>query len=352
MNARLTTTLIKKDLTLFVRDRFYFLITVIGLILYVVIYWIMPANVDEELEIALFIPEQQQSGTFLDTEHGIKVTMFSTEDALQEAIKQSKYSAGVVIPEDFLSLIATGQKPRVTLYFSPQSSEELREAIKAMISRAAFMTSGIEDKIELKTEIIGNDMIGRQIPLRDRFIPLLLIAILGTEVLSLASLISTELTQNTVSAILATPVKLSHLLSAKAIMGMTMAFCQTVLFMLIIRGFSHEPLAVFMSLLLGSTLITGLGFLVAAMARDMMGVTSWGMIMFVIFVIPAIGTLFPGLISDWAKVLPSYHLIDAVSKLVSYHASFAEIKGDYFIMLGWSAVSTTAGVLTLRRRYR
>jgi ABC-type multidrug transport system permease subunit len=219
--------------------------------------------------------------------------------------------------------------------------------VNEMVSTAANQ----EILIEIQTQVLGQDMIGNQIPWRNRLIPALLIFILGTEVMSLASLIATELEQRTIRALLVTPLKLNQLLTEKALLGISMAFIQVALFSLIVGAFTHQTLIMILVLLVGCILVTGLGFLVASLARDLMGVTAWGMIAMIIFVIPAIGGIIPGLLADWAKIIPSYHLTDAITQLVNYKAGFDAISGNILIMLGWSLVFIIIGVLTLRRRY-
>jgi ABC-type multidrug transport system permease subunit len=240
----------------------------------------------------------------------------------------------------------------VTIYHSASTPEEIKGAINALINQAAYFITGQDIPLVMQIEILGPDLLGAQIPWRDRLIPMMAVLILGTEILSLASLISTEIEQDTVRALLVTPLKLRHLLSAKALLGIGLAFIQVVLFMTVIGGLTHEPATMILGLLIGSILVTGLGFLIASMAHDSMGVTSWGMILFIVFFIPAIGGMIPGILSDWAKFIPSYFLIDFVSRLSNYGATFGELGGNLLVMLGWSTAFGITGVLALRRRYR
>jgi ABC-type multidrug transport system permease subunit len=265
---------------------------------------------------------------------------------------QNEYPVGIALPEDLLTKLAKGEKPTITVYFSSSAPLEMKGAITALVNQLAYLATGQESPLEMQTEILGPDLLGAQIPWRDRLIPMMAIMILGTEILSLAALISTEVEQNTVRALLVTPLKLHHLFTAKAILGIGLAFIQVLLFMIVVGGLSQEPLTMILVLFIGSVLVTGLGFLVAAMARDMMGITSWGMITVIIFFIPALGGMIPGMLSDWAKVLPSYHLVDAVSRLSNYGASFSDISSHFLIMLGWSAAFAISGILALGRRYR
>jgi ABC-type Na+ efflux pump permease subunit len=347
-------TLIKKDLLLFRRDRFYFLITVMGLVMYIVVYLIMPRTVDETLKLAVYapgIPEIAAIDTTLALEQGIDLKVFDTVEDLRDAVAKNEYSTGLALPENFMTDLAAGKRPTVTLYFTAGVPEEVQAAISAMVNELASQAAGQGVLLELREEVLGADLLGNQIPWRDRLIPIMVIMILGTEMLSLSSLISTELEQRTIRALLVTPLSLGNLLSAKAILGTSMAFIQVVLFVAIVGGLSQQPLVMVLVLIIGSIMVTGIGFLVASLARDMMGVTAWGMIVLIIFVIPALGAMIPGMLSDWAKVIPSYHLTDAVVQLVNYGAGIGAVTNQILIMLGWTAVFTVIGVIALRRRY-
>jgi len=352
MSAHLIMTLIKKDLKLFTRNQFYFIMTIVGLVLYIGMYFVMPKTMDETMKLGIYAPGMPLIENSLVNDEGIEAKSFSTLEELREAVLKNEYPVAIALPEDLLTRLAEGEKPIVTVYLSSSTTEEMKGAITALVKQLAFLATGQDMPLEMRSEVLGPDLLGAQIPWRDRLIPMMAIMILGTEILSLAALISTEVEQNTVSALLVTPLKLHHLFTAKAILGIGLAFIQVLLFMVVVGGLSHEILTMTLVLFIGSILVTGSGFLVASLARDMMGVTSWGMLLMIIFFIPALGGMMPGILSGWAKVLPSYHLVDAISRLSNYGASFNDISGHVLIMLGWSALFTISGVLTLRRRYR
>ena len=353
MTSRIMT-LLKKDLLLFRRDRFYFLITVMGLVMYIIIYLVMPKTLNETMKLGVYapgIPEIAEIDTSLALEEGIDLKVFDTIEELRDAVARNEYSTGLALPESFIADLSAGKKPTVTLYFTAAVPEEVRAAVSAMVSELGSQAAGKDILLDLKEEVLGRDLMGNQIPWRDRLIPIMVIMILGTEMLSLSSLISTELEQKTIRALLVTPLSLGNLLSAKALMGISMAFIQVVLFVAIAGGLSQQPLAMVVILVIGSIMVTGLGFLVASLTRDMMSVTSWGMIVLIVFIIPSLGAMMPGMLSGWARVIPSYHLTDAVVQLVNYGASFGAISSHMIIMLGWTAVFTVIGVIALRRRY-
>jgi ABC-2 type transport system permease protein len=346
--------LLKKDLVLFRRDRFYFLITVIGLIMYVVLYFVMPKTINETLKLGIYAPDLGGAGLVNAAragEQGINLKTFENQEELNDAITHNKYTAGIVLPENFMTDLNVGKTPIVTLYFNRTTPEEVRTGVTAMVGELASRIAGSQVLLDLNQEVLGKDFSGNQIPWRDRLVPMMIVMILGTEVLSLASLVAIELEQKTIRALLVTPLKIGHLLTAKAVLGTSMAFIQVLLFVAVTGGLSQQPFALILVLMVGSILVTGIGFLVASLARDMMGVTAWGMIVLIIFVIPALGSMMPGILSGWTKVIPSYHLTDAVTQLVNYNTGFGSISGQILVMLGWTAVFGVIGVLALRRRY-
>lgn len=352
MSARMIKTLIKKDLTLFSRDRFFFILTIVGLLTYIALYFAMPKTMNETLAIGLYAPGAPSVHEALSSSSGIEVEAFGTLEELQSAVRRNEYPAAVALPENFLADLAAGEKPTVTMYFASGAPEEIQGTIAALIKRLAYMVTGQEMLLEIQSEVVGPDMAGAQIPWRDRLIPTLTMLILVMEILSLASLISTEVQQNTIQALLVTPLKLRHLFTAKAILGISLAFIQVLLFLVIVGGLSREPLTMILAVFIGSIMVTGLGFLVASLARDMMGVTAWGMIITIILFIPSFGVMLPGMLSGWTKVIPSYYLTDAISRLANYGAGFGDISGHFLIMLGWSGAFAVIGITALWRRCR
>jgi hypothetical protein len=83
-----------------------------------------------------------------------------------------------------------------------------------------------------------------------------------------------------------------------------------------------------------------------------MAVTGWGMLVLIILAIPGFGAVIPGLLSDWAKVIPSYYLTDTVSRVVNYGAGWAEVGVNLAVLTGFTALAVGGGMTALRRRYQ
>ena len=351
MNPRINA-LVAKDFSLFFRNRFYALITGLGLVVFIILYFVMPGSVDEELDIGLYAPVLPPVFEQLQQQEGLNIIEVESEEALEAAINEGAYDAGIALPPDILEKLSQGLKPVITLYFPATSLEEIREAVTVAIKELAFLQTGQPLAVDFRVEILGPDLLGEQIPLRDRMRPLLAVMIVMFEMLGLANLISDEVEQGTARALLVTPMKVTEFFTAKAIMGVGLAFAQAIVFMGIVGGFTDQPLLMLATLFLGGILVTGSGFLVASVSKDMMSVMAWGVLLVLVLAIPGFNVLFPGSGSEWAKVIPSYYLTDTVNQVSNYGAGWSEMAGNLLILTGFNAVILLGGVTALRRKFR
>lgn len=351
MNSHILRALLAKDFALFFRNRFYALITILGIVAYTVIYFVLPGSVNEELEIGLYAPVVPPVFELIQ-EEGLKFEVFETEEALIEAVTEGEYAAGVALPADIMDKFALGLKPRITLYFAADAPEEITDAVRVMIRELAYLQTGQPLAIEVSAEILGRDMLGAQIPPRDRMLPLFAVLIIMTETLGLASLISEEVEHRTAQALLVTPVRVQDLFLAKGLLGVSLAFGQAVLFMTIVGGMSSQPLIILATLLLGAVLVTGAGFLVASLAKDMMSVMAWGMVVVIVFMVPAFGIMFPGATSGWVRAIPSYYLADTVHQAANFGAGWGDIWQSLLILAGFNLVIVWGGIMALKRKFR
>ena len=354
MNWRAVGTIVAKDITLYFRNRFFVVITLLGLIMYPVIYFVMPGSVDETLEIGLYAPsisavfEQIQSAE----SEGLKIESVNSEEELKESVIDGRYVAGLALPADIMEKLTSGQIPEIEVYFASDTPEEFREIIDVVITEVAFMQTGQEMDIEWQPTILGTDMAGAQIPQRDRMRSLFAVLILITETFGLAGLIAEEVERKTAWALLVTPMTVKDLFTSKAIMGIIMAFGQAVLLMLIVRGFGVQPQIILIALLLGAVLVTGVAFLMASLGKELISVTAWGTPAMIILMIPAIGILIPGGMSDWIKAIPSHYLVDTIYRVSNFGAGWGDIWRNLLILAGYNAVIITVGVLALRRKFQ
>jgi len=352
MNTRTIKALLKKDIALFLSNRFYLLITIIGLVFYIGIYFALPAQTDEKLSIAMYAPVVPPAFSQFTDNEGVNIEVFNDEESLKNAVLEGKYEVALSLPPDIMNTWAAGGKPKITVYYASSATSEVTAVIITLVKELSYAQTGQILNFDTTEEILGPDMLGSQIAIRDRMRPLLAVFILLVEILTLSSLIAVEIEQGTARAILVTPLRISELFLAKGLLGMALAFGQGVLFMALVGGFIHQPLIILTTLLIGSAMVVGIGFLLASITRDVNGVTGWGILILIILAIPGFGAVIPGLISSWAKAIPSYYLTDTVSRVVNYGAGWGDVGMNLTILIAFTAFVIGVGMITLRRRYQ
>jgi len=351
MSWQIVSALIAKDFKLYFRNRFFAVITVLALVCYIGIYFWMPKTVDETLEIAVHAPVLppilEQAGS-----QGLELELMESEEELKEAVDGGEYLVGVVVPPDLMDKLESGEKGQLDVYFSTDAPEELRSSVKVLLEELAYLQTGQILSVHVSPEVLGRDMIGEQIPVRDRLLPMLAVVILMMEMLGLASLISSEVVERTVQALVITPMTVRGFFAAKLIMGVSLAFAQVLLFMAATGGLSQQPVIIILALLLGAIMVTGIGFLVASGSKEMTTVMAWGMPALIVLSVPAFGVLTPGAISDWVKAVPSYYLVDAVYQAANFNSGWSDLWDNLLIVLGFDIVLVWLGIIVLGRKFR
>ena len=355
MNWGIVRALVSKDLSLFFRNRFFGMVTILGLVFYLLFYFLMPSSVDEDLAIGIYAPVplpgiedafQEEDGT------GLSVTFTETEEALKEGVIEGDFVTGLALSPDITEALVSGERAAITLYFSSDVPEEIKEAASVTIRELIYQQVGQELPVEIVPEVLGPDLLGMQVPPRDRLRPLLAVFLIIFETLGLANLISEEVERGTIQALLVTPVRVRDLFVGKGIVGIILAFGQALLFMTIVGGLNQEPLLIVVTLFLGAAMATAIAFVVASLGKDFMSVIGWGMLMFIILAIPAFGIMFPGAVSGWIEVIPSYYLVNTVHQVSNFGAGWADVSGSLLILLGIDIVLVWGGILALRRKAR
>jgi ABC-2 type transport system permease protein len=350
MSWRTIQALVNKDLTLFFRNRFFAFITVAGLLAYIAIYFLMPGEVDETFRIGFYVSELPPAITDLIDEEGLEIYYAESEQDLKEAVLNAEVTAGFAFPDDFMASLDNGENPVIEVFFPADLPQEAKDIYILLLKELSFIMVGQPLNIEFSEEIIGSDLVGQQIPLRDRMLPMIAVFILMIETMGLASLLSGEIEAKTLQALLITPLTIRSLFIGKGITGVGMAFVQALILVAITGGLINQPVIVLFALLLGAVLATGIGFLLASAGRDLMGILAWGVLAILVLSLPAFGIIFPGMISNWARAIPSYYLVDTINRAINYGISNQLAFYNLAILVVVDVIILWLGVAALRRK--
>jgi ABC-2 type transport system permease protein len=125
---------------------------------------------------------------------------------------------------------------------------------------------------------------------------------------------------------------------------------QAFLLVAITGGLVNQPLIILAALLLGAILAAGVGFLLASTGGDLMGILAWGVLAILVLSLPAIGIIFPGTISSWAKVIPSYYLVDTINRAINYGIENQQALYNLGVLLVVDVLVLWLGITALRRK--
>lgn len=353
MNRQMIAALIGKDFKLYFSNQFFALVTFLGLVAYIVIYYLLPSTIDETLELGLYMVEIPAALDELLVEEDVKFYRAVSEEDLKQHIIGGDIPAGYAFPDETINQMMMDKKVSVQLYISPDVPPELIDIYEIVLDEFAFAISGQTVNIETTETVLGPDLVGEQIAPRDRMLPMLAVFVLLIESLGLASLIAGEIAGGTLSALLVTPLTISGLFTAKGLFGTLFAFAQASLLLLLTGGLNREPLLILVALFLGAILVTGVGFLIASVGKDdLMSVMGWGVLAILLLVLPSLSILLPGFVSNWIKLIPSYYLVDTVYRVSNFEASWGDVSGNLAILLLYAIALMALGVVVLKRKFR
>lgn len=352
MNLRIVSTLVAKDLALYFRNGFFTIISLVLLVAYIVVYYLMPATTDERFKVAIY-PSQIPPEVVHELEiRDMEVVPFEDADAMRAAVEAGDYRVGIVLPVDVMATMTAGTPTQITAYYPPGIPSYLNDAFNDLLmivfNNISYAFNGEPLKIERYEEVLGYDLAGKALAPRDRMLPMFAVLLFMMETLGLANLIADEIQRGTLRALLITPMNIRELFAGKSITGISLGLAQAAVLMLVTGKLGIHPLLILTTLLLGALLVTGVGFLIASAARDMMSVVSWGLVAIMLLGIPAVGIMFPGTISDWVRVIPSYYLVDTLHRVVNFGAGWADVGANLLVLFGSGVALLMVGAGVLK----
>jgi ABC-2 type transport system permease protein len=352
MTARMVKALLLKDLQLFFANRFFALVTILGLAAYTAIYWLLPAQVDATLRIGvtgLPIPAAVLEALRDD---GVELETLPDEASLRAAVLDNRIGAGFVVSANGNSGMTAAQAVPVRLLIHTAVPAEYEQLYSVFLNELFGSLDGRDLPLAVQREFIGPDLSGMPVTPQQRIRPMPAVMVLMVECLGLAGLIAAEIEQGTMRALLTTPLTVRGLLTAKAVFGTIFAFAQALLITALTGGFAVQPALTAAGLFGGALLVTAVAFVVGAVGRDLLSVFGWGLPALVILALPLLNLGFPGLTSDWINLIPSSMLVEIVYRSSVYGAGWTELAPQLIGLPAAAAVLFVLGGALLTRRFR
>ena len=355
--------IVKKDLAQILRNRFVAVISVLFIVIFAIMYYLLPSDVDEVFKIGFYLEISQEAAAEFgleggeneiasrlseagkeEAEEGLELIWAESTEDLKRLVEEEEVSAGV-------SFVILDQEPELVLYVSSKTPEEVVEAGEAIGSEIGYALIGYELPADFQATVIGTDMAGQQIPMRDRLRVILLTFVFLLELFSLGNLLMEEVQRKTALALLVTPVTLRDFVSAKAITGILNTFFLGLLMALLLGAVSANTwLAILVLLFLGAAMMVGIAFIVGALSRDFISMSMIAMIPFVLLVIPGFLLIYPGFDSPIVKAIPTYWLLEPINGILNYGMGLSDYAMSLVYIVLFIIAFFVLGFVILRRR--
>jgi len=352
MKSKIVRSIIKKDATMAVRNNLM-LIAIIGGVLFSLIYYTLPADVEDTYEMAVYDDGSSNLISILSMTGagGLQLHSFNSLSELKESVRGGDYLIGIHVPNDFDSLISQGVKPTLTLYFNNGIPENSRSTFEYIIGTAldTLATGEITDIIEY--EVLGEDTSGKEVPLRDRSLPLYIIFALLMEMWTISTLVVEENALGTLRAVLVTPATSSDVISAKSIVGFVYALLVVTVILLLTQSLRGDIIALLACIFVGAMFAVSLGLFLGSLTDNITGSYIYVAVPLLIMVIPAILIFIPDVSLSIVKAIPTYYMANAFDSILNYGANLRNVLSDVIVLLILDIVFFVMGIFSLRRRY-
>lgn len=342
----------RKDAVQAMRNRLVVLGLVFGII-FAVIYYVFPSTVEETFDVALY--DGSSSQLFppvgeLEME-GMRIIFFTSGEEFEKAVEEEDYVAGIALPENFDSQLLSGKQPTVSLYFKSDVPESVRSSIQYFIQMTIeYVTLG-KQPTDVETEMLGEDMAGKHIPLREQAVPLFLVMALMMEMWTISTLIVEESAFGTMRAVLVTPASPSDVIMAKGVLGIPYAFLVAVSILILTQSVRGNLPVLFIAVFLGALMTVSMGLFMGSITKNILGSYIYVAIPLLILMIPAMLIFVPDVSLSIVKVIPTYYLANAINQVLNSGAGLADVWKDFLVIAGFDTAFFVLAVYALRRRF-
>jgi len=354
MGLRTIGVLLHREYGNLFKNRTLIFITILGMVLFLSIYFVIPSDEEEETLLALYMESDYAPLIDFFVEKEVTFQIFIVYDDFIKAVDDNEYPFGLLFTNEILHALQSSEKVEIPFIISPSTADEYVHILKAYLE--IFMNELVlisqNNGIPLIVEdiTVGKDSLVDEIPLNKLFIPLLIVMIFITEMLGFGNSLMEELESRTILAVMAAPVKLSDFLFSKSILGISLIFFQSLIVLIVTGSVNSQFPTVLLFLFFSAFLIAGLSFLLSSISRDLMTLVSWGLLFMIILIIPVTGVLFPGLHSFWMNFIPTYLLADSLNNLINLNVRWDEVLSSVLILASASVAVFYLGLFFLRRR--
>lgn len=266
---------------------------------------------------------------------GIDLTLAKSPADLKTLVQRHDVDAGLVLAKGFDEAVRTGKKPMLAFTVAGESRAINRIVLSVTAIDLVRKVENRPDPVNVVLHTTGNR---HQLSISKRLVPAIVLFVLIMAGLFVPAFnLVQEREQGTLHALLVTPVRMSEVLVAKALLGLVMALLMAYLTLALNGALAAEPVALLTSLAVAAIVCIEIGLIYGTIAKDAKSLYTLVKTLNLLLIGPVIFYIFP----DWpqwiAKLFPTYWFIDPVYRIALRGASLSDVGSDLAVALGIGA---------------
>ncbi len=256
---------------------------------------------------------------------GIEVTVLDSVADLYDGVEGNDYDAGLILREGFDDALRAGERPLLEFHVGGESLASNRAILGVQAIDLVRAVEGSPAPVEVEVVALSET----DLNFAQRTIPTVVImAVAVAGVFITASSIVQEKVDRTLSAVLATPARVHHVLLAKLVMGLLLGVATGTMALWMNDAFGASPGTMVLAIVVGALMMAEIGVVLGSWAPDQNTLfAAWkGGASLIIF--PIIFYMFPSLPQWIARLGITYYFLDPIFDVALFGATFADVWVD------------------------
>lgn len=278
---------------------------------------------------------------------GILSREFVSVDELRNAVESGAVDLGLVIPQQFDREIKSDVEAELDAYIWGESLQKNRALIATSLVVLIREMIGQETPVKIVSTSLGS---GESIAWEKRIFPFIVFiaVVMGGAMVPATSLVE-EKQKGTLTALVITPTTLTDVFTSKGLFGFLVSLLVGLLVLLLNQAYGSQPFLLVGVLTLSALMAATFGVLLGVLFKDINTLFAVMKAIGILLYAPALILLFPGIPQWIGKIFPTYYMIGPIMEISQNDASWSQVAGDIYILIGLIIIMLFAVGLIARR---
>ncbi len=330
MNMRRVLKILFKDLHLGPRSPIFLFAIALPFLITFLIQVVFSPLFDPTPRVGIVDFGKSEVTQKFQSSEGIELTVLDDVEILKEKVEANELDAGFVLERNFDEMIQSKERPQLEFYISGESLASNRTVIFTTTIDFIRQIEDTDTLVEVETTMFGDELL----PMSQRLIPLILFMTLFVAGVFVPAMSLVQERENqTLGAMLVTPVRMSEIIVAKILLGIILAIIMSFITLLLNNAMGNEPVALLIALLVSITMITEIGMIFAVLSKDVKTFYTIMKSSQIFLFAPTILYLWPDLPKWISQIFPTYWMIEPLYKVGIQGAGLSDIWFELVIAL-------------------